>query len=132
MRQVVEINASPDTEYASDLVLTIPETDGSNGTLKVAMECAYAPYNWTQTTDANGAVPIANAGSALYANGYDVIFAKYIAASLGMNLEVYSYEWDSLIAAVQSPQRKERNRSISQTATTTPTSLSSTKSNLRK
>ena len=55
-----------------------------------------------QTTDANGAVPIANAGSALYANGYDVIFAKYIAASLGMNLEVYSYEWDSLIAAVQS------------------------------
>ena len=102
MRQVVEINASPDTEYASDLVLTIPETDGSNGTLKVAMECAYAPYNWTQTTDANGAVPIANAGSALYANGYDVIFAKYIAATLGMNLEVYSYEWDSLIAAVQS------------------------------
>ena len=82
MRQVVEINASPDTEYASDLVLTIPETDGSNGTLKVAMECAYAPYNWTQTTDANGAVPIANAGSALYANGYDVIFAKYIAATL--------------------------------------------------
>lgn len=102
MRQVVEINASPDTEYASDLVLTIPETDGSNGTLKVAMECAYAPYNWTQTTDANGAVSIANAGSALYANGYDVIFAKYIAATLGMNLEVYSYEWDSLIAAVQS------------------------------
>ena len=28
--------------------------------------------------------------------------AKYIAAELGMSLEVYSYEWDSLIPAVQS------------------------------
>ena len=27
-------------------------------TLKVAMECGYAPYNWTQPDDSNGAVPI--------------------------------------------------------------------------
>ena len=33
---------------------------------------------------------------------YDVVVARYIAAKLGMTLEVYSYEWDSLIAAVQS------------------------------
>ena len=26
--------------------------------LTVAMECAYAPYNWTQNDDSNGAVPI--------------------------------------------------------------------------
>lgn len=102
MRQVVDMNTAPDTEYANALAIEIPETDGANGTLRVAMECAYAPFNWTQTTDTNGAVPIANATSALYANGYDVIIARYIAASLGMNLEVYSYEWDSLIAAVQS------------------------------
>lgn len=25
----------------------------SDGVLTVAMECAYAPYNWTQPTDAN-------------------------------------------------------------------------------
>ncbi len=65
------------------------------------MECAYAPFNWTQTTDANGAVPISGKDN-LYASGYDVQVAKYIAAELGMSLEVYSYEWDSLIAAVQS------------------------------
>ena len=35
--------------------------------LTVGMECAYAPYNWTQTDDANGAVPIANVPGA-YAN----------------------------------------------------------------
>ena len=69
--------------------------------LTVGMECAYAPYNWAQTTDANGAVPISGKDN-LYASGYDVQVAKYIAAELGMALEVYSYEWDSLIAAVQS------------------------------
>ena len=29
-----------------------------DGVLTVAMECGYAPYNWTQTDDSNGAVPI--------------------------------------------------------------------------
>ena len=30
----------------------------SDNVLTVAMECAYAPYNWTQSDDSNGAVPI--------------------------------------------------------------------------
>ena len=38
------------------------------------MEANYPPYNWTQTTDKNGAVPID--GSKQYANGYDVQIAK--------------------------------------------------------
>lgn len=71
------------------------------GEFRVGLECAYAPFNWTQTTDANGAVPISGKDN-LYASGYDVQVAKYIAAELGMALEVYSYEWDSLIPAVQS------------------------------
>lgn len=71
-------------------------------TLKIAMECAYDPFNWTQTTDENGAVPISGvSGTTLYANGYDVQIAKYIANALGMTLEVYSDEWDSLISGVQ-------------------------------
>ena len=41
------------------------------------MECGYAPYNWTQPTDENGAVPIS--GSSDYAYGYDVMMAKYVA-----------------------------------------------------
>ena len=40
-----------------------------DGVLTVAMECAYAPYNWTQPTDANGAVPIKDSNE--FANGYD-------------------------------------------------------------
>ena len=40
-----------------------------DGVLTVAMECGYAPYNWTQTDDSNGAVPIKDSNE--YANGYD-------------------------------------------------------------
>ena len=101
MAQIVALSANPDTQSSDALVLSSGNTDTSNGTLKIAMECAYAPFNWTQTTDANGAVPI-QGQDGMYANGYDVQVAKYIAAELGMALEVYSYVWDSLIPAVQS------------------------------
>ena len=59
-------------------------SSSSSNTLKVAMECGYAPYNWTQTTDANGAVKIS--GSTEYAYGYDVMMAKLIAEKLGKDL----------------------------------------------
>ncbi|MCL2495880.1 MAG: transporter substrate-binding domain-containing protein [Clostridiales bacterium] len=68
--------------------------------LRVGMECAYAPYNWTQQTDVNGAVLIK--GSSDYAYGYDVMMAKYLADKLGYKLEVHKMDWDSLPIAVQS------------------------------
>ncbi len=68
--------------------------------LSVAMECSYAPYNWTQNDDSNGAVKIK--GSNDYAYGYDVMMAKYIAEKLGMELEIVKSDWDSLVPAVQS------------------------------
>lgn len=72
----------------------------SAGVLKVGMECAYAPFNWTQTDDSNDAVKIANAEG--YANGYDVQIARKIAEKLGVKLEIYQYEWDALVPAVES------------------------------
>lgn len=76
----------------------------TNGTLKVGMECAYKPYNWTDTEGKSlGAVPISGEGKeGLYANGYDVQIAQYVANKLGLKLEVYQYEWDSLIPALNS------------------------------
>ena len=71
-----------------------------DGVLTVGMECAYAPYNWTQTDDANGAVPIVNVPGA-YANGYDVMMAKKICEANGWKLEVKKLDWDSLVPAVQ-------------------------------
>ena len=75
------------------------EETEAGGTLKVAMECAYAPYNWTQSDDSNGAVQIS--GSKDYAYGYDVMMAKKIASELGMELEIVKSDWDSLIPALQ-------------------------------
>lgn len=67
--------------------------------LRVAMECVYPPYNWTQTNDSNGAVKIA--GTSDYAYGYDVMWAKIIAEELGYKLEIVKSDWDSLVPAVQ-------------------------------
>lgn len=68
--------------------------------LRVGMECAYAPYNWSQTDDSNGAVPIKD--STNYAYGYDVMMAKIIAEKLDCDLEIYQIDWDSLPIALQS------------------------------
>lgn len=76
----------------------------TTGTLKIGMECAYEPYNWTDTEGTSlGAVSISSEGqSGLYANGYDVQIAQYVANRLGLKLEIYAMEWDSLIPAVNS------------------------------
>ena len=73
----------------------------TTGTLMIGMECA---YNWTDTEGTSlGAVPISSEGqSGLYANGYDVQIAQYVANRLGLKLEIYAMEWDSLIPAVNS------------------------------
>lgn len=71
-----------------------------DGVLTVGMECAYAPYNWMQPDDSNGAVPISNQAG-MYANGYDVMIAKRICEAYGWELEIVSSAWDSLTPAVQ-------------------------------
>ena len=76
-------------------------SDNEKPVLKVGMECAYQPYNWTQYNADNGAVAISGK-TGQYANGYDVKIAKKIADELGMQLEIYAYEWESLIPAVES------------------------------
>ena len=76
------------------------EEEEQEKVLRVGMECAYAPYNWAQSDDSNGAVPIA--GSTEYAYGYDVMMAKYLAEKMGYTLEIYQIDWDSLPVALQS------------------------------
>ena len=80
---------------------SVTPASSSGLVFKVGMECAYDPYNWTQNNDSNGAVPIANV-SGKFANGYDVQIARQVAYAIGATLEVYQYEWDALIPALQS------------------------------
>ena len=78
------------------------DADSAEGkkVLKVAMECSYAPYNWTQPDDTNGAVQIQDSKD--FAYGYDVMIAKKIADELGYELQIVKLDWDSLVPAVQS------------------------------
>ena len=75
------------------------EAENSNQ-LRIGMECGYAPFNWTQQDDSNGAVAIEGGGG--YANGYDVQIAKKVAEGLGKELVIVKTEWDGLVPAVQS------------------------------
>ncbi len=79
-----------------------PKTGVEDGVLTVAMECAYAPYNWTQSDDSNGAVPIKDSNE--YANGYDVMMAKKLCEANGWKLEVVRLDWEGLVPAVMSSQ----------------------------
>ena len=92
----VEIPAVPDfTDVDTSTILGVED-----GVLTVGMECAYAPYNWMQMDDSNGAVEISNVPGS-YANGYDVMIAKRICEAYGWKLEIVSSAWDSLTPAVQ-------------------------------
>lgn len=73
--------------------------DAGNDELRIGMECGYAPFNWTQQDDSNGAVAIEGGG---YANGYDVQIAKKVAEGLDKELVIVKTEWDGLVLAVES------------------------------
>lgn len=72
--------------------------------LKVGMECAYAPFNWTQSSEevSNGdkAVPIY--GTSDYAYGYDVMLAQKLADELGWELEIHKVDWSSIVLGMDS------------------------------
>ena len=68
-------------------------------TLRVGMECNYAPYNWTQAAESADAVALAGGG---YADGYDVRIAKRICEIMGCDLEIVKTEWDGLIPSLTS------------------------------
>ena len=101
MNQMVQISAGKEV---TELALQSEAPATTNGVLKVGMECAYAPFNWTDMAEPSlNAVPISSQGSeGMYANGYDVQIAQYIANKLGMKLEIYAITWDGLLPALQS------------------------------
>ena len=98
MQQIVDLTAGKTVE---SFVLESEVPTAPVGTLKVGMECAYEPFNWTDVEPSVGSVAISSEGGG-YANGYDVQIAQYVANKLNMKLEIYAIEWDSLIPAVQS------------------------------
>jgi putative lysine transport system substrate-binding protein len=89
--------ASTGTTDASASADASESSDGTY-TLRVGMDCAYAPYCWTQDDDSNGAVQIKDSNE--YVCGYDVEIAKKICETYGWNLEIIKIDWDGLILAL--------------------------------
>lgn len=77
------------------------EEKADEDVLKVGMECGYAPFNWTQIDDSNGAVGILDA-EGQFAGGYDVYMAQKVADALGKKLVIVKTEWDGLPPALKS------------------------------
>lgn len=74
------------------------ESSAEKKVLKVGMECAYPPFNWTQNSEtlSDGTKAAKIYGTNFYAYGYDVAVAKKLADQMGMELEVHKVEWDSI------------------------------------
>ena len=77
----------------------IPGTE--DGVLTVGMECAYAPYNWTQSDDSNGAVADRQQPRQLCQRLRRHDRQEDLRDQYGWKLEVMAIEWDGLISALQ-------------------------------
>ena len=69
--------------------------------LVVGMECAYAPFNWTQPNSTNFSEKINDVD---YCDGYDIQIARHLAKDLNRELVVKKTSWDALIPAVNNGQ----------------------------
>ena len=101
MSSMVALKNDSSASYTYSFTDAGTPVESSGLVFKVGMECAYDPFNWTQNDNSNGAWPIANVNGK-YANGYDVQIARQVADHLNATLEIYQYEWDALLPAVQS------------------------------
>lgn len=67
----------------------------------VGLEAAYAPFNWSTPTASSFTFPL-HGLSNIHVDGYDVVIAKRIADSLGLDLVIKAIDWDGLILALLS------------------------------
>ena len=81
----------------SSLILSGCNND-TKETFTVGLEADYAPFNWMSPQKGEHGVKIT--GQPGYADGYDVVLAKYIADKLNKKLVIKAIEWDGLITAL--------------------------------
>ncbi len=79
---------------------TAQENTDTN-TLRVGMECNYAPYNWSTTTETETSQKISSVD---YCDGYDVMIATQLAEDTGKEVEIVKLDWDNLILSLQNNQ----------------------------
>lgn len=68
--------------------------------LVIGMECAYQPFNWTQSTSNEFTLPID--GTNEFADGYDIAVAKYLSKDLNRPVVIKRTNWEDLIPSLNS------------------------------
>ena len=68
--------------------------------IRIGLECAYAPFNWSTKQQSDTTLPIAN-HPGTYADGYDIQIAKRIERETGKKVEIVQTQWESLITDLQ-------------------------------
>lgn len=80
---------------------TTANTSSDSETLRVGMECNYAPFNWSTTEEGEYTMPISSVD---YCDGYDVVMAKALGEKIGREVEVVKLDWDNLILSLNNNQ----------------------------
>ena len=86
---------------AADSASSSASSSSGSDTLRVGMECNYAPYNWTTTEETDTSQPISSAD---YCDGYDVMMATKLAEKTDREVEIVKLDWDNLILSLQNNQ----------------------------
>ncbi len=86
------------TGCGSSTTGTATTTSSDSGTFRVGMECNYAPFNWTTTTEGEYTQPLSSSD---FCDGYDVVIATTIAKTLGKDVQIVKTDWDALIVDLQ-------------------------------
>lgn len=95
-QMMVDATNRAEIETAENTGVSTVTNDPNKPDLIVGMECNYAPFNWTQTYTSEFSWPIDGTQN-MYADGYDVQIAKYVADSIGYDLVIKKYaEFDAL------------------------------------
>jgi ABC-type amino acid transport substrate-binding protein len=77
------------------------KTTFDNAELVVGVECAYPPFNWSETSASDDTLPISN-HSGEYADGFDIQVAKKLSAGLNKPVKIVQTAWTSLIVDLSS------------------------------
>ena len=101
MEEILRVSAG---ETLDSFCLSAEAPAETKGVLKVGMECASEPFNWTDVDGPSFGSEIIAAGEGVGepCNGLDVQVARYVANKLGYELEIHAIEWDSLLPALDS------------------------------
>ena len=86
------------TGCGSSTTGTAATTSSDSGTFRVGMECNYAPFNWTTTTEGEYTQPLSSSD---FCDGYDGVIATTIAKTLGKDVQIVKTDWDALIVDLQ-------------------------------